>query len=66
LTHSSCIYCFLIIVPPKSNEFSMVITQNQQEQYETQFTEESSDTVSVNGECLYLINILKYCLNNYL
>jgi len=44
----------------------MVITQNQQEQYETQFTEESSDTVSVNGECLYLINILKYCLNNYL
>ncbi|KAE9540043.1 hypothetical protein AGLY_005295 [Aphis glycines] len=35
-------------VPPKSNEFSMVITQNQQEQYDTQFTEESSVTVSVN------------------
>jgi len=45
-------------VPPKSNEFSMVITQNQQEQYDTQFTEEATDTVSVNGECLYLINII--------
>lgn len=42
-------------MPPKSNEFSMVITQNQQEQYETQFTEEPSDTVSVNGECLMFI-----------
>lgn len=56
----------MIIVPPKSNEFSMVITQNQQEQYDTQFTEEPSDTVSVNGECFYLISIIKYCFNNYL
>lgn len=31
----------------------MVITQNQQEQYDTQFTEESNDTVPVNGEYLY-------------
>lgn len=43
----------------------MVITQNQQEQYDTQFTEESSVTVSVNGKGLYIIDILKYYFNNY-
>jgi hypothetical protein len=59
------IFLFWIIVPPKSNEFSMVITQNQQEQYDTQFTEESSVIVTVNGKCLYIVDRLKYCFNNY-
>lgn len=43
----------------------MVITQNQQEQYDTQFTEESDDTVPVNGKCLYIITD-NYSFNNFI
>lgn len=42
----------------------MVITQNQQEQYDTQFTEESSDCVQENGTCFSVYNIIDL-LNYY-
>lgn len=39
-------YNFFVVVPKKSNDFSMELTQNQQEHYDTQFSEEDETSNS--------------------
>jgi hypothetical protein len=50
----------LVLVPKKSNEFSMELTQNQQEHYDTQFSEEDESFNSNSRTGTYIFSMSQY------